>query len=225
MEIHWRALGADDNLQEPELLGKQFAEMYKLLATRYSRSNYLMGFCTFSEIHLLPCRYNDYNQIRKVIIDAVHKVDRLYIISLTGTWWSSPGSLNDKIYIDRPNIIYDFHFYSPKYFTHRGKNVDSLKYPGKMPIGWFRAKQSVDISYLEEQLKPALDFSKKWNVPVWCGEFGAFNNTSDNSTERWYQDVIMLFEQNTIPWIMWRWMPEAMDICESWKRYWQAPVL
>ena len=225
MEIHWRALGADDNLLKPDLLAGQFAEMYKLLATRYSGSNYLMGFCTFSEIHLSPFRYNDYNRIRKLIVDAVHEIDHRYIVSLTGTWWSSPGSLKDKIYINRPNTIYDFHFYEPRKLTHYREKYGDLKYPGRVPVGWFNLRRHVDSTYLLRQIKPAIDFSTKWNVPIWCGEFGAFNNPPHQSDKRWERDVISIFEENNIPWIMWRWNLVLADVSDEWKRYWKGAIM
>jgi len=221
MEIHWRALGVEDNLAKPDLLSKQCAQMYEILAKRYSGANYLVGFCTFSEIHISPHLYNDYNKIRKTIVDTVHKVDERFIVSLTGTWWGSVGSLSDKIYIDKPNTIYDFHFYSPRKFTHYRASYGDLKYPGNMPIGWLNRAKLVDINYLGKELKPAIDFSKKWNVPVWCGEFGAFNNAPDNSSDRWMRDVAEIFEKNSISWIIWRWKPGLQNVPDVWKELWQ----
>jgi endoglucanase len=222
MEIHWRALGVEDNLEKPDLLSRQFAQMYQILARRYSGSNYLMGFCTFSEIHILPHRYNDYNKIRRAIVDSIHEVDQRFIVSLTGTWWGSVGSLSDKIYIDRPNTIYDFHFYSPRKFTHYREHYGDLRYPGFMSDGWLRSVKLVDMNYLKKELKPAIDFSKKWNVPVWCGEFGAFNNPPDNSSERWLRDTTGLFESCNMPWAIWRWKPGLRDVPDVWKELWQG---
>ncbi|MEN6386756.1 MAG: cellulase family glycosylhydrolase, partial [Phycisphaerales bacterium] len=145
MEIHWRALGADDNLEKPELLCEQFSKMYELLAKRYSSLNYLMGFSTLSEIHIKPDKYKEYNKIRIAIVDAVHRVDPRFIVSLTGTWWGNVHSLSDKIYIDRPNTMYDFHFYSPRKLTHYRPEYGVIKYPGS--------------TYLKKELKPALKLS------------------------------------------------------------------
>jgi len=208
IEVHWRAMGADDNLEKPDLLGRQFAKMYETLAKRYSSLNYLMGFSTLSEIHIKPNKYKDYNKIRMTIVDAIHKIEPRFIVSVTGTWWGSVGSLSDKIYIDRPNTMYDFHFYSPRKLTHYRPQYGVIKYPG--------------IDYLKNELKPALELSKKHNVPVWCGEFGAFNNAPNNAGVQWMRDTARIYDENNIPWIIWTWKKGLKDIPPEWKKLWNG---
>jgi hypothetical protein len=91
-----------------------------------------------------------------------------------------------------------------------------------MPIGWFKSTELVDINYLRKELKPAIDFSKKWNVPVWCGEFGAFNNAPDNSSQRWLRDTAGIYENDNIPWIIWSWGKGLEDVPQIWKELWNG---
>jgi hypothetical protein len=222
IEVHWRALGADDNLVKPQLLAEQFSETYRTVAQRYKKLNYFVGLCMFSEIYVAPQYYKDYKKICTAIVDAVHSVNPELIVSVTGVQTSAPDSLIDQIRIDRPAVIYDFHFYSPKIFTHYRQSHGDLRYPGWIANGWFKGVELVDINYLADKLQPALDFSTKWKVPLWCGEFGAFNNAPDNSSQRWVRDVVELFEKNNIPWILWTWHPGQTDVPQYFKELWRS---
>lgn len=117
IEVHWRALGLNDQLDEPELLAEQLAAFYRRVAERYRHLDYLMGYCMFSEIVVEPADYADYRKICTAIVDAVREVDAGRIMSVTGVQTSGPGSLIDAVRVDRPNIIYDLHYYAPKMFT------------------------------------------------------------------------------------------------------------
>jgi len=222
MEIHWRALGIDEKFTKPELLKRQIAAMYAMLAKRYKGFGYLMGFCMFSEIYVAPRFYSVYNDICTAVVDAVHGVDPSFIVSATGVQTSSPDSLKDVVHINRPNVIYDFHYYAPKMFTHYRKYYGDLRYPGWVADGWAPGVELIDMDYLRRHLQPVLSFSKKWNVPAWCGEFGAFGSAPDGSSPRWERDVYRLFEQNNIPWILWCWRQKKKAAPEHWKAFWKG---
>jgi hypothetical protein len=222
MEIHWRALGIDEKFTEPELLKRQLTSMYSMLAEQYKDYDHLMGFCMFSEIYVAKQYYEIYNEICTAIVDEIHRVDPSYIVSATGVQTSSPDSMIDAVYIDRPNVIYDFHFYSPKMFTHYRNYYGDIRYPGWIADGWTPGVELVDMGYLRRKLQPAFDFSERWNVPVWCGEFGAFGNAPDNSSPRWERDVYYILEQRNVPWILWRWKEKNKVIPDYWKQFWQG---
>ena len=50
----------------------------------------------------------------------------------------------------------------------------------------------------QASIQTYLDFSKKWDVPVWCGETGE-NNI------KWYRESFGLLEKNRIGWAFWTW--------------------
>lgn len=222
VEVHWRALGISEQFEKPDLLKKQLTRMYAMLADRYKEYDYLMGFCMFSEIYVAPQFYVTYNDICTAIVDAVHEVDSTYIVSATGVQTSSPASLKDVVHIRRPNVIYDFHYYAPKMFTHYRTYYGDLRYPGWVAEGWAPGVELADMDYLKKKLQPVLDFSRKWNVPVWCGEFGAFGDAPDDSSHRWERDVYYLFEKHDIPWILWCWRYKSRTIPEHWKMFWRG---
>ena len=75
-------------------------------------------------------------------------------------------------YLEAPpdaNVVYSPHMYEPGQFTHQG--VESRPEPVAYPSviegkRWDRAA-------LERTLEPVVQFQKKYNVPIFMGEFSA----------------------------------------------------
>ena len=56
-----------------------------------------------------------------------------------------------------------------------------------------------DRNFLETSLKPEVNFSKKYNVPIYCGEFGANSNCfAENGGDIWVSDMLDIFKENGI---------------------------
>jgi hypothetical protein len=224
IEVPWKWYGISQELEEPDLLAGQCARMYGTLAQRYKNMNYLMGFCMFSEIYIAPWHYESYKKICTAIVDAVHAVDPGYIVSVTGTRVSSPDSLFYETRIERPNVIYDFHYYDIKSFVAYRPYFGDMRYPGRVPHGFSSQSYYLDKKLHETFIAPAISFSNRYQVPVWCGEFGAFNNAPDGSSDRWMRDVCRIFERNGIPWIIWTWDKGDTDVPQLWKDLWQGKL-
>ncbi len=93
--------------------------------------------------------------------------------------------------MDDPNIIYAFHFYNPYEFTSDIR-TPPLEYPGK----WGK-------SFLEKLIEPAVRFRDKFQVPVWCGEWGA--KSAGPGYLQWRSDVFDILEANHLDWCAWAW--------------------
>ena len=224
MEIPWRWYGMEEDLENPQLLGEQCAKMYKKLAEEFKDYKYLIGFCMFSECSIKPEKYRDYKDVCTTIVDAVHEVDPRIIMSSTGVKVSGPDGLIEATMIDRPNMIYDFHYYDIKTFIAYRPWFGDMRYPGRVPHGFSGRSYYLDKELNETFIGPALSFSKRYNVPIWCGEFGAFNNAPDGSSDRWMRDVCRIFERNDIPWIIWTWDVGMTDVPQQWKDLWQSKL-
>ncbi|MEN6386759.1 MAG: chitobiase/beta-hexosaminidase C-terminal domain-containing protein [Phycisphaerales bacterium] len=222
MEIPWRWYGMDDNLESPQLLKQQCVQMYKKLAGEFKDYDYLMGFCMFSESTIMPERYLDYKNICTAIVDGVHEVSPRMIMCSTGVKCSGPDGLIEASVIDRPNMIYDFHYYDIKTFVAYRPWFGDMRYPGRIPHGFSSRSYYSDKKLNETFIGPAIAFSRRYNVPIWCGEFGAFNNAPDGSSDRWMRDVCRIFERNEIPWIIWTWDLGMTDVPQLWKDLWQC---
>jgi len=224
MEVPWRWYGIDEKFEKPELLAQQCARMYKELAENFREFDYLIGFCTFSEAYVAPQYYGDYKKIVTAIVDSVHETDPSRIVSATGVRTSGPDTLVLENVIDRPNVIYDFHYYDIKSFVAYRPYFGDMRYPGRIPHGFSCRSYYLDKKLQETYIAPALSFSARYEAPVWCGEFGAFNDAPDGSSDRWMRDVCRILETNHVPWIIWTWKKDMKDVPQVWKDLWQGKL-
>jgi endoglucanase len=104
-------------------------------------------------------------------------------------------------------VIYSFHMYRPHSFTHEGVYEDkrSIEYPGRID-GEFWDKER-----LREEMLPAIEFQKAFNVQIYVGEFSAIRWAPGDSAYNYLRDVIELFEQYG-----WDWSYHAFRKWDGW---------
>lgn len=91
------------------------------------------------------------------------------------------------------NIIYSPHFYSPHSYTHQGVlGQVRWSYPGVID-GVYWDKEQLRVS-----MKDAIEFQKKYNVPIFVGEFSVINWAKGG--DRYLKDMIELFEEYGWDW-------------------------
>lgn len=125
------------------------------------------------------------------------------------------------------NVVYSFHFYEPKNFTHQGVPygwpmwalLRDLPYPSSpeavepalafMPFeavehARFYGEQRWDRSKLAEAIAPIAGWARQHGVKLWCSEFGVFRyNARPEDRATWLADTRGLLEQNGIGWALW----------------------
>lgn len=214
---------------DPGLYAQQMADIATTFAQRYKNYNYLLGYEPFGEPYGIDTaqEYAAYKQICNVYVDAIRAVDPNRIVSIAACdGYAFPDSLIDAIRIDRENIIYTFSYYPCRSFVSYRSWYGDLRYPGRIP-DFYRDK----VIWLDHDwlwtfgMNDAVSFSEVWNVPVYCHEFGAWNeqwdgSSPDNSSERYMKDMVQLFEDNSINWTIWRWQENADDVPSWWKDLW-----
>ena len=116
--------------------------------------------------------------------------------------WNSRQALIDSKPFADPNIIYTFHYYDPFVFTHQGATWSSeglaelsgVPFPGspgqiKVPATakgkWVESminnyEKDSSAEKMFNDLKAASDWSAKYNVPIFLGEFGSYTKYSVN---------------------------------------------
>jgi len=196
----------------------QLADHYK------DRSNFI-----YYEILNEPHGISDslWNNIQGQVIDAIREVDKKHTIIVGPANWNSFHNLQYMPVYKDTNLIYTFHFYDPFLFTHQGatwvnpsmspvKNVPfpydvsrMPRCPEKLFNTWVEDlfnnyKNDGTVQHIQDMLDIAIDFQKERNVPIYCGELGAYmKNSSNDDRVYWYRVVRDYLEQNGIPWTMW----------------------
>lgn len=143
------------------------------------------------------------------LVEAIRKVDKnVWIIYESGPG-SRVGGFKDLVPLPDRKIIYGGHWYQAQLFTHQGVsgNPVGVPYPA---AGWNRAA-------MVAELKVVRDFQLRYDVPIFMGEFSVSDKAPLADAQRWYDDVLSLFEEYKWSWAYheWRgypgWDLEKMD--------------
>lgn len=128
------------------------------------------------------------------VIAHFRAIDAVTPIVVEGANYSGAEELVDDLRLDEPNIVYSFHSYHPHEYTHMRQDTQGRPwvYPGR----W-------DRQALAERMWIAVSFRDRYQVPVWCGEWGVM--TGAPGYQEWLRDVAGLLEENRIPWTYWAW--------------------
>ena len=87
---------------------------------------------------------------------------------------------------DDENIIMSIHSYEPLTFTHQGADWDGDG------IYWPASDFSDDMKgEILDVFKLVKEYHKKYNRPVWVGEFGVFNRITPDGARAKYADFIV----------------------------------
>ncbi|SHK91899.1 glycoside hydrolase family 5 protein [Fibrobacter sp. UWEL] len=126
-------------------------------------------------------------------------------------------------YPEDNRLILSIHYYYPFKFTHFHPNDAIAKdyglkahYPGKVindqeyrriPSSHKKEfdeyREYYDKNKIYEDLKQAILFSKKHNIPLNIGEFGCRRFVDDKDRLQWFRDVTSLLRENGISYTLW----------------------
>ena len=214
----------DPSIDTSPAILDQLIAVWKQMAAHYKDRSTLVYYEVLNEPHGI----NDdtWNDMQQSVIDAIRSIDDKHTIIVGPAGWNGYDNLHYMPEYADDNLIYTFHFYDPFLFTHQGAtwvdpaiDIAGVPYPYdpiRMPdlptklIGTWIAdiynRYNLEATYgwVKNQIDIAVDFMNQRNVPLWCGEFGAFiPNSTTEDRARWLQIVRSYFEENGIAWSMW----------------------
>ena len=181
----------------------RFVALWEVLAQRYKGVETIAGYNVMNEpatgwpngrFSSEPrSQWEIINGIYRRVVTAIRAIDPDHIIFLEGDYYSSKFEGLEPPFAD--NLVYSSHNYT-------GAGFGPGPYPGEI------RGQHWDKDYLREVLQEheGFQFSRKYNVPLWVGEFGAVYNGNPQETIYRYQaldDQIGQFNQYDIHWTTW----------------------
>jgi endoglucanase len=145
-------------------------------------------------------------------------------IVIGSNMWQKADTFDDlRVPENDPHIILSFHMYEPMLVTHYKASWTGIKdyagpvnYPGVIikDEDWqsldepFRTvmenqKRFYDKATIRKHFEKPIRLSKELDLPLYCGEWGAYPTTSEDVRYQWYQDVREVLEENGIAWATW----------------------
>ncbi|MCR4582353.1 MAG: glycoside hydrolase family 5 protein [Prevotella sp.] len=122
------------------------------------------------------------------------------------------------------NIVLSFHYYNPMVLTHYGawwtpvgKYTGKVNYPGVLvsPEDFAAApdslkpelepytKQEWNIDRIRADFKDAIAVAKKYNLQLFCGEWGVYEPVDRELAYKWTKDMLSVFDEFDIAWTTW----------------------
>lgn len=168
----------------------------------------------------------EWGRIQQKAIDAIRGIDSTHTIIVSPAELGSYDVFHELPRYADDNLIYTFHFYDPFLFTHQGthwtypsmETLSGVPYPyiaSRMPsmprsfagtwLGqlWTWYPDAGTSASLADRMGIPIRFGEQRRVPIYCGEFSVWAPAASHAdVVRWYTDVLMLLENEGIPWTL-----------------------
>lgn len=210
-------------LFEDEDLQDRFVDIWREFAERYESAGDDVVFELLNEVVDPP--NGRWNHLVNRTIKAIREIDPEREVIVGGPEYNDVEALETIGPIDDDNVVYTFHFYEPKLFTHQyaswmnvaAEYATTVEYPGTFPgLESFLADnpeyapayerfvdERIDREWIENALAPAVEFGDAIDAPLYCGEFGVIEQAPLASRINWCRDVVDLLDDLGIGWACW----------------------
>ncbi len=181
-----------------------------------------------------------WNRVWRLACAAIRELEPERMLLVGSNHFQIPGKVKRLgLSAHDHNILPTFHLYYPILFTHYradwlpGRSYQgAVQYPGRpVPLDECDKLDGPLRHYVEENNQPmtrqllraividAVKAGRASGHVVHCGEFGCMDTLPLAARDRWYRDVVELFEEQGVPWTCWDWKGN-LGILN--RRTWQA---
>lgn len=193
---------------EPENM-KRLSALWTEIARRYANEPTILGYGLINEPNVAVENTTDaidlYTSAVQGMVDSirtvnnsqiifVEKIHTILTIDTLEKSWPDLNGRHDFPVIQDDNIVYEFHYYNPLDYTHQWELEEVLTYP------YEKNGNTYDELSIALDIKAFVDFSKKYNVPIYCGEFGASTDCFKEGGNgiQWVSDALGVFLENGV---------------------------
>ena len=170
--------------------------------------------------------HEQWNQLIAKVHKALRELEPQRTLVIGSNMWQGHQTIKYlKVPEGDKNIILSFHYYNPMLLTHYGAWWSPLcaAYKGKVNYpGVLVSKEDFDaapaaikeelkpyteevwdINKIREQFKDAIEAAKKYDLQLFCGEWGVYEPVDRELAYNWYRDMLTVFDEFDIAWTTW----------------------
>lgn len=226
---------------------KRFLAVWNMLSRRYSDHEKVIY-----ELLNEPVAPDaeDVNELYEEAVDIIRKNDKEHCIMIESNLWGTCRQFPFLKKLNDDKIIYSFHFYEPVIVTHQlapwmaymifDIYKKTVPYPGRPEgisavLSKIREKDDKlaemlenndkywDGTELEKLLQPVLNFKNKYNVPIYCGEFGIIVLADPASRKNWMRDFMGILKKHSISFGYWSYKNMDFGVVDHTEEYRNNP--
>ena len=209
-----------------EDLMKLFLDIWDRLSKRYAKYSDMMMFEMLNEVTSFDV-IKEWNDLALRCIKVIRKNAPTVKILYGGVGYSSVKAVK---YIPAPydeNIVFNVHCYEPMAFSHQGAYwVDKMPLDFRIsyPVEEDKYREICEIvpsikqgtlgesdnalkmlkdNFFINLFKECVECAEKYNVGLYCGEYGVIDRADPESTLRWIKDINNVFNYYGIGRALW----------------------
>ena len=172
-------------------------------------------------------KHEQWNKLIVKVHAALRKIEPQRTLIIGSNMWQGYETMKYlKVPDGDKNIILSFHYYNPMILTHYGapwtpigKYTGKVNYPGilvsqedydsqtpevqKLLDDDHYMTQEWNIDKIRADFKDAIEVAKKYNLQLFCGEWGVFEPVDRELAYKWTKDMLTVFKENNIAWTSW----------------------
>jgi len=221
---------------EPELQ-EYFYKLWNEISLRYGSLYETVSFELLNEV--TDMKYAEsWNKIAQKTIEVIRNNAPHTKIIVGG---AENNSVNGMALLDKPhdeNIVFTFHFYSPIVFTHQKAcwipdmpDDYNTFYPDKIENYQSETKRlfdqrfsndflegmsgEIDVKYFEDLFSVPCSIREKYNVPIYCGEYGVIEKVDESEALKWFDDITATFSKLDIGHAIWNYKGKDFGITDT----------
>lgn len=193
---------------------ERFYKLWEEIAKRFGKYAPKVAFELLNEVtdkDFMPA----WNRISQECVRRIRKYAPDVVILIGGYWNNSVNAVKDIAPPADDKIVFNFHCYDPLYFTHQGATWiynDDFDVNKRMS---FEESDAAQPGYFEELFGEAVEYAKKHNTVLYCGEYGIIDRVGAEDTIKWYKAINSVFEKYNIGRAAWNYKKMDFGISDG----------
>jgi len=197
LDMHeYNAMGND-----PEGNKERFLSFWRQVAPHFKDAPENVIFEILNE----PCRRLTpelWHQYYREALAIIRKSNPTRTVIIGPPYWNSVKHINDlRLPEEERNIIVTVHYYFPMAFTHQGARW-TPDYTDKVGVKWLGTEEEKQA--IVNDFEKVQDWAKKYNRPIFLGEFGAYDKGEMESRVRYTSFMARTAEKLGFSWAYWQ---------------------
>lgn len=176
---------------ENEKLQERFYCLWEELAKHFGKDSEQVAFELLNEV-TDKSFIDTWNKVSAKCIERIRKYAPDTLILVGSYYNNSACAVKDLAAPVDDKVIFNFHCYDPLKFTHQGATwTDQIDPEERI------AFDDTDITpaFFDDFFASAIETAKRYNTPLYCGEYGVIDVVSPEDTVKWYKAIHSIFEK------------------------------
>lgn len=166
-----------------------------------------------------------WNVLLARVVDSLRKWEPARVLVIGSNRWQSASTFDQlKVPANDTNIVLSFHFYEPMFLTHYQAAWTDLKdfkgevnYPGQIVLN-SKLPEHLRVynrDTLLKMMQKPIHLADSLQLPLYCGEFGVYENFFPEPKLAWYRDMVSIFNEYNIAYANWNYKSGAFGIVDE----------